>query len=366
MVIGVPREIKEDEARVGLIPSGVAAFVAHGHTVLVEKGAGKGSGLPDAMYKASGARIVNSAKSLWDRAEMIVKVKEPLGPELDMMHAGQIIYCYLHLASNEHLTRALIRKKVAAVAYETIQLADGTLPLLLPMSEVAGRLSVQKGAQCLEATSSGCGILLSGISGVKPANVVILGAGTAGFNACYVAHGMGARVTVLDVSTARLRYLHDVTGGNVTTIVSNPATVAQEVEQADLVIGAVLIPGALAPHLISESLVARMKPGSAIVDVAIDQGGCCETSRATTHRDPTYLVHGVVHYCVANMPGAVPRTSTYALTNVTLKYGLDIAGKGLVAAMAADPALKRGLNVYDGRVTYKAVAEALGMANHQG
>jgi alanine dehydrogenase len=360
MIVGVPREIKEDEGRVGLIPSGVAAFAARGHTVLVEKGAGRGSGLTDAMYKASGARMVNEAKSVWQRAEMIVKVKEPLGPELEWMRAGQIVYCYLHLASNEPLTRALIRKKVAAVAYETIQLDDGSLPLLSPMSEVAGRLAVQKGAQCLEAHSGGRGILLSGVSGVKPASVVILGAGTTGFNACYVAHGMGARVTVLDISTSRLRYLHDVTGGNVTTVMSNPATVAQEVEQADLVIGAVLIPGARAPRLISKKLVARMKPGSAIVDVAIDQGGCCETSHPTTHRKPTYLVNGVVHYCVANMPGAVPQTSTCALTNVTLGYGLEIAEKGLEAAIGANSALKRGLNAYHGHVTYKAVADAFG------
>jgi len=361
MVIGVPREIKEDEARVGLIPSGVAAFAAHGHKVLVEKGAGQGSGLSDAMYKASGATIVRDTKSLWQRAEMIVKVKEPLGPELGLMQPGQVIYCYLHLASNEKLTRAMVRKKVAAVAYETIQLDDGSLPLLSPMSEVAGRLSVQKGAQCLEALSGGSGILLSGISGVKPANVAILGAGTAGFNACYVAHGMGARVTVLDVDTAKLRYLHDVTGGNVTTVMSNPATVAQEVEQADLVIGAVLIPGARAPRLISKKLVKRMKPGSAIVDVAIDQGGCCETSRPTTHSDPTYMVGNVVHYCVANMPGTVPQTSTYALTNVTLSYGLEIAQKGLEPAISANPALAKGLNAYNGHVTYKAVAEAFGM-----
>lgn len=361
MIIGVPREIKEDEERVGLIPSGVAAFAAHGHKVLVEKGAGQGSGLSDAMYKASGATMVREAKSVWQRAGMIVKVKEPLGPELEWMRRGQVIYCYLHLASNEPLTRALVRKKVAAVAYETIQLDDGSLPLLSPMSEVAGRLSVQKGAHCLEAPWGGSGILLSGVSGVKPANVVILGAGTAGFNACYVAHGMGARVTVLDVNTARLRYLHDVTGGNVTTVMSNPATVAQEVEQADLVIGCVLIPGARAPRLVSKKMVKGMKPGSAIVDVAIDQGGCCETSRPTTHSDPTYLVNKVVHYCVANMPGAVPQTSTFALTNVTLSYGLEIAEKGLEAAISMNPALARGLNVYNGHVTYKAVAEAFGM-----
>lgn len=361
MIIGLPKEIKQDEGRVGLVPSGVAAFVAHGHKVFVEKGAGLGSGIPDAAYRESGAQIVAKAKEVWERAEMIVKVKEPLGQELKWMRPGQILYTYLHLASNKPLTDALLKKKVIGIAYETIQLDDGTLPLLVPMSEVAGRLSVQKGAYCLEATSQGCGILLSGVSGVKPADVVILGAGVAGMNACYVANGMGARVTVLDINTARLRYLHDITGGHVTTVMSNPATIFQEVEQADLVIGTVLIPGARTPHLIPKKLISRMKPGSAIVDISIDQGGCCETSRPTTHSDPTYVVDDVVHYCVANMPGAVPRTSTYALTNVTLSYGLCIAAKGVEQAIERDPSLKRGLNVYKGKITYRAVAEALGM-----
>jgi len=365
MIIGVPREIKIDEGRVGLVPSGVAAFVAHGHTVLVEKGAGRGSGIPDEAYRDSGAQIIGRADALWKKSEMIVKVKEPLGDELKWMHAGQILYCYLHLASDESLTKTLLKNKVIGVAYETIQTEDGTLPLLTPMSEVAGRLSVQKGAYCIEATSKGCGILLSGVSGVKPANVVILGAGVAGSNACYVANGMGAHVTVLDINTARLRYLHDITGGHVTTVMSNRATIYQEVSEADLVIGTVLIPGARAPRLIPKDLVARMKPGSAIVDISIDQGGCCETSRPTTHSNPTYCVHDVVHYCVANMPGAVPRTSTYALTNVTLSYGLTIAGKGIDNAMAMDRAIRLGVNVYLGKVTYKAVADAFSMEYHE-
>ena len=361
MIVGVPREIKPDERRVGLTPSGVSAFVAHNHRVIVEKGAGLGSGLPDEAYHSAGATLVETGQAVWEQADLVIKVKEPLGDELTWLHPGQIIYTYLHLASNEALTRALLKANVAAVAYETIQLTDGTLPLLFPMSEVAGRLSVQKGAQCLEVGSKGCGILLSGVSGVKPAKVVILGAGVAGSNACYIAQGMGARVTVLDISPGRLRYLHDIMGGHVTTIMSNTATIQEEVMQADLVIGAVLVTGARAPQLISRDLVSCMRPGSAIVDIAIDQGGCCETSHATTHHDPVYWVDGVVHYCVANMPAAVPRTSTYALTNVTLGYGLALADKGLDYALKEDAALRKGLNVFQGYLTYKAVADAFGM-----
>jgi alanine dehydrogenase len=365
MNIGVPKEIKSGEKRVGLAPSGAAAFTAHGHTVYVERAAGVGSGISDADYRAAGARIAAKAESVWKRADLVIKVKEPLGDELNWMREGQILYTYLHLASNEALTRGLVDRKVAGVAYETIQLADGTLPLLTPMSEVAGRLAAQKGAQCLEAISGGAGMLLGGVSGVKPAGVVVLGAGVSGSNACFVAAGMGAHVTVLDINPARLRYLHDVMAGKVTTVMSNKATIAEEVTQADVVVGAVLIPGARAPQLITKDLVKRMRPGSAIVDLAIDQGGCSETSRPTTHSDPVYAVHDVVHYCVANMPGAVPRTSTYALTNVTLSYGLDIADKGLERALHDDPALRAGLNTYDGKVTYKAVADAFGMEWHE-
>ena len=361
MQIGVPKEIKTDEARVALVPSGVAAFLAHGHTVLVEEAAGWGSGIPDAAYREAGAEVVPNAKQLWERADMIVKVKEPLGPELDMMRPGQIVYTYLHLASNEALTRALVAKHVIGVGYETIQLDDGSLPLLVPMSEVAGRLAVQKGAHCLEAIWGGRGVLLSGVSGVKPANVVILGAGIAGSNACHIAVRMGARVTILDVNPAKLRYLSDIMGGHVTTVMSNRANIDEEVSDADLVIGSVLIAGAKTPQLIDESLVKRMREGSALVDLAIDQGGCSTTSRPTTHRDPIYQMHGVVHYGVANMPGAVPRTSTYALTNVTLGYGLAIADHGIDKAVERDDALRRGVNVYDGHVTHQAVAETFHM-----
>ena len=277
------------------------------------------------------------------------------------MRAGQIVYTYFHLASSESLTRHLMKKKVTAVAYETIQRPDGSLPLLVPMSEVAGRLAVQKGAQCLEAGSGGRGILLSGVSGVKPADVVILGAGVAGQNACHVAVGLGAHVTILDIDPSRLRYVHDIMGGHVTTLMSNRATVGEEVENADLVVGTVLIPGARAPVLVSREMIRRMRPGAAIVDVAIDQGGCFETSRPTTHDDPIYRVYDVVHYCVTNMPGAVPRTSTYALTNATLGYGLALADKGLERAIGEDAALRKGLNAYQGRVTHKGVAGAFGL-----
>lgn len=361
MIIGAPKEIKDDESRVGLTSSGVSAFVQHGHEVVVETEAGLGSGISDAEYRDAGAKILKSAKALWDQADMVVKVKEPLGDELGWMREGQLLYAYLHLASNEGLTRKLMDAGVKAVAYETVQLEDGSLPLLTPMSEVAGRLAVQKGAQCLEAVFGGMGILMSGVSGVKPAKVVVLGGGTAGSNACLGAVGMGARVTVLDVQPAKLRYLHDITGGHITTVMSNRANINEEVSQADVVMGAVLVPGAKAPQLITKELLKTMRPGSVIIDLAIDQGGCAVTSKPTTHHEPTYTVHGVVHYCVANMPGAVPRTATWALTNVTLGYGLTLADKGLEEAVRSDAALRRGLNVYEGRVTHEAVAETFGM-----
>ena len=361
MIVGVPKEIKADEGRVALVPSGVAAFVGHGHAVHVQTGAGLGSGIPDAAYVEAGAKLVPDAKGVWGEAELVIKVKEPLGDEVEWMRPDQIVYTYLHLASNEELTCALMEKQVTGVAYETIQLEDGSLPLLVPMSEVAGRLSVQKGAHCLEAGSKGRGILISGVSGVKPANVVILGAGVAGSNACHVAAGIGAHVTVLDISPSRLRYLHDIMGGQITTVMSNAANLAEEVRDADLVIGSVLIPGARTPRLVSKALVEQMRPGSAIVDIAIDQGGCCETARPTTHHDPIYHVADVVHYCVANMPGAVPRTATYALTNVTLSYGLAIADLGIARAIEEDPALKKGLNTYQGNVTHQAVADSFGV-----
>lgn len=358
MVVGVPKEIKADEQRAAMIPSGVLAFVAHGHTVLVEQGLGEGSGISDAQYRQAGARIVKKLESIWERSDLVVKVKEPIGKELRCMREGQIVFTYLHLASNEKLTRALMRKKVTGIGYETVQLDDGTLPLLIPMSEVAGRLSVQKGAQCLEALNKGRGVLLSGVSGVKPADVVILGAGVAGYNACRVAEGMGARVSIMDIKPQRLGYIYDVMGGKVTTIMSNRANVEEEVPKADLVICTVLVPGARAPRLVTRSLVKRMRPGSVLLDIAIDQGGCAETSRPTTHRDPIYHVHDVVHYCVSNMPGAVPRTSTYALTNVTMEYALALADRGFDRAIAENAALKRGVNVYDGKIYHAGVARA--------
>ncbi len=361
MIVGVPREIKADENRVGMVPSGVGAFVARGHTVLVESGAGVGSGIRDAAYREAGARIVKKAESVWERAELIVKVKEPLGRELRAMWDGQIVYTYLHLASNEKLTRALMRAGVTAIAYETIQMDDGSLPLLTPMSEVAGRLAVQKGAQGLEALPGGMGILISGVSGVKPADVVILGAGVAGSNACRVAVGMGAHVSVIDINPTKLAYLYDAMQGQVTTIMSNRANIEEEVTNADLVISTVLVPGARTPRLISKKLVKAMRPGSVLVDIAIDQGGTSDTSRPTTHHEPTFLQDDVVHYCVANMPGAVPRTSTYALTNVTLGYGLQIADMGVEEAIDDNEALRRGVNVYAGEVRHKGVADAFGM-----
>ncbi|HOQ91115.1 MAG TPA: alanine dehydrogenase, partial [Candidatus Hydrogenedentes bacterium] len=342
-------------------PSGVSAFVSHGHRVLVERGAGIGSGIPDEAYAAAGAEILDSAADVWGRAEMVVKVKEPVGVELDYLRPGLILYTYLHLASSEMLTRALLDKKVTAIGYETIQLDDGSLPLLTPMSEVAGRLAVQKGAWCLEAVNGGQGILLGRVSGVKPAQVVVLGAGVAGTNACQIAAGMGAHVTVIDINPARLRYLQDIMQGRVTTLMSNRANIADEVSRADLVIGSVLVPGAKAPKLITEDMIKSMRPGSAFIDIAIDQGGCAETSRPTTHADPVYKVHEVVHYCVTNMPGAVPRTSTYALTNVTMGYGLALADKGFERAISMDPALRRGVNTLNGQITCRPVAESFGM-----
>ena len=364
MIVGVPKEIKPDEARVGILPSGVGAFTQNGHKVFVERGAGVLSGILDGAYRDAGATIVKDAKRVWDRADMIMKVKEPIGDELKYLRPDLILYTYLHLAGDEALTRRLLDKKVASIGYETVQLDDGTLPLLFPMSEVAGRLSVQKGAQCLEALPGGMGILVGGVSGVKPAEVVIIGGGTVGANACRIAVGMGAHVTVLDIDPAKLRYLHDIMGGHITTVISNTANIGEELLKADLVIGGVLVPGARAPRLITRKHVRAMKPGSAIVDVAIDQGGCAATSKATTHHDPTYIVDGVVHYCVANMPGAVPRTSTFALTNVTLGYGLEIANKGVERAAARNSAIRRGINTLEGRVTHSGVAEAFDMDLH--
>jgi alanine dehydrogenase len=360
VIIGVPKEIKTREYRVGMVPAGVRALVASGHQVLVQRGAGEGSGLPDADYARVGATIVPTADELWKRAEMIVKVKEPIAEEYERIQTGQILYTYFHLAAVPELAKVLVKKRVAAVAYETIQLDDGSLPLLRPMSEVAGKMSIQVGAASLEKANGGKGVLLGGVPGVRRGRVAIIGGGVVGTCAAKIAVGMGAQVTVLDVNLNQLAYLDDVFLGRVETRNSDSENIAQMVREADLVIGAVLIPGGKAPKLVSEALIREMSPGSVVVDVAVDQGGCIETCRPTTHDNPTYEVHGVIHYCVANMPGAVPQTSTFALTNATAKFGKKIADLGLVEAIRQDNALAKGLNTYDGHVTYEAVARDLG------
>lgn len=358
MIIGVPKEIKNNENRVGMTPGSVAAYKAAGHEVWVEAGAGLGSGFADADYAAAGAKIVPAAKDAWS-AEMVVKVKEPLPSEYGYFRAGLILYTYLHLAPELELTKALVDSKVTAIAYETIQPDNGSLPLLIPMSEVAGRMSVQIGARFLEKASGGKGVLLGGVPGVEPGKVTIIGGGIVGTNAAKMAVGLGADVSIIDLSADRLRQLDDLFQGRVKTIMSNAYNIAESVRRADLVIGAVLIPGARAPRLVTKEMVQQMAPGSVIVDVAIDQGGSIETiDRITTHDNPTYEKYGVLHYAVANMPGAVARTSTLALTNVTVNYGLQIANKGYVAAALQNNAIARGINVVDGKVTYKAVAEA--------
>jgi len=361
MIIGVPKEIKTEENRVAVTPTGVAGFVARNHQVLIEKGAGSGSGLADANYQAAGATIVDTAKEVWDRADMIMKVKEPQESEFPLLRPGLMLFTYLHLAAAESVTRALLDRKVTAIAYETIQLDDGSLPLLAPMSEIAGRLSIQVGAWCLQAENGGRGILLGGASGVRPANVVIIGAGMSGTAACQVAAGMGAYVSILDINPTKLRYVHDILGGHVTTLMSNRANVEEAVVGADLVIGSVLIPGAQAPKIITRALVRRMKPGAAFVDIAIDQGGCAETSRPTTHTNPIYVEEDLVHYCVTNMPAIVPNTSTYALTNSTLTYGLELANRGFPQALVRNKALAKGLNTFNGKITYEGVANALNL-----
>lgn len=362
MRVGVPKEIKNNENRVGMTPGTVLSFKHAGHEVLVQSGAGAGVGFTDEDYEAAGARIVPTAAEAW-QAEMVVKVKEPLPEEYAYFQERQILYTYLHLAPEAELTRALVERKVSAVAYETIQLPDGSLPLLTPMSEVAGRMSIQIGAHFLEKAHGGKGVLLSGVPGVAPGKVAVIGGGIVGTNAAKIALGMGAEVSILDINPNRLRQLDDLFQGRVKTIISDSYHIAETVKSADLVIGAVLIPGARAPRLVTEEMVKAMSPGSVIVDVAIDQGGSIETiDRITTHDHPTYEKHGVIHYAVANMPGAVARTSTLALTNVTAPYGLKIASQGLRQAALADPALAKGINVMDGKVSYKAVAEAHGYA----
>ncbi|MCA9876937.1 MAG: alanine dehydrogenase [Thermomicrobiales bacterium] len=361
MLVGVPTEIKDHEFRVALTPANAREYVARGNRVLVQAGAGTGSGFSDGEYVASGAEIAPDAATVFATAEMILKVKEPVAAEYDLLRPGQLLFTYLHLAADRALTEALMRNRVRAVAYETVQLPSGNLPLLTPMSEVAGRMSVQVGAYHLEKAHGGRGLLLGGIPGVPPANVVVVGGGVVGTNAAEIALGMGANVTIVDLSLDRLRYLDSVLHGRLHTLASNQDNLAQAVRDADLVIGAVLLPGAKAPKLVTEPMVASMRPGSVVVDVAIDQGGCIETARPTTHSEPTFVKHGVVHYCVTNMPGAVPRTSTIGLGNATLPFGLQLADLGLPAAALANDSLARGVNVYDGEVTYGGVAEALGL-----
>jgi alanine dehydrogenase len=362
MIIGVPREIKTHENRVALLPGGVLEFKRRGHTVLVEKDAGLGSGFPDELYVEAGAEMLGSADEVWRRADMIMKVKEPIASEYPRMRAGQIIFTYFHFAASEELTQAVIDSKCIAIAYETVEKADRSLPLLIPMSEVAGRMAVQEGAKYLERVTGGRGVLLGGIPGVKPANVMILGGGIVGVNSAKIAAGMGANVFILDISVPRLRYLDDIMPKNVTTLFSSEANIREMLPLMDLVVGAILIPGAKAPRLIRRDMLPTMKPGSVLVDVAIDQGGCIETARPTTHDDPIYIIDGVVHYCVANMPGAVPHTSTLGLTNVTLPYAVQIADKGWKKAVKDSKELELGLNIAEGKITYRDVAEAFGMS----
>ena len=362
MRIGCPKEIKPQEGRVGLTPAGVDALVRAGHEVYMQHNAGVESGFADAEYAAVGAQILEKAADVYQIADMIIKVKEPLAPEYDLLKEGQTLFTYLHLAPDPAQTQALLRKKITAIAYETVQLADGSLPLLSPMSEVAGRLSVQIGAHLLESHCGGRGVLLGGVPGVEKANVVIIGGGNVGLNAARAAAGFGANVIVLDLNIKRLAYLDDIFAGRVQTLLSNSYNIANAVKEADLVVGCVLIPGAKTPKLVTEEMVQSMRPGSVLVDVAIDQGGSIETmDRITTHSNPYYVKHGVLHYSVANMPGAVPRTSTLALTGATLPFALKLAKMGAVEACKADPALMKGLNTYDGKVTFKAVAEAQGL-----
>jgi alanine dehydrogenase len=361
MIIGVPTEIKTREYRVGMIPAGVRILTSRGHTVLVQTGAGLGSGLSDDEYKKAGAQIVAARDEVWKRAEMIVKVKEPLPDEYPHMREGQILYTYLHLAAAQELGHEMLKRKVDGVAYETIETAPGQLPLLQPMSAVAGRMSVQVGASILEKERGGKGVLLGGVPGVRRGRVAIIGGGVVGQNAAQMAIGMGAHVTVLEVNQQVMTYLDDIYEGRVHTLYSDPHTIEEAVRHADLLIGAVLVTGARAPRLVTERMVATMEPGSVIVDVAVDQGGCVETCKPTTHDNPTYSVHGVVHYAVANMPGAVPRTSTYALCNATIGFAKQLADHGLVKAAQQDPALAKGINTFRGHVPHKAVADALGV-----
>ena len=362
MIVGLPKEIKDNEYRVGLTPAGVRALSDSGHEVIVEKSAGDGSGFADGLYEKAGAQIIGSADEVWARAEMIVKVKEPIAPEYPRMREGQLLFTYLHLAPDRELTNQLLQRKVTGIAYETITDRRGGLPLLTPMSEVAGRMAIQVGAHYLEKMAGGRGILLGGVPGVPAARVVIIGGGVVGTNAAKIAVGMGAYVTIIDNNLERLRELDDIFLSKISTLASSAYMIHDAISNADLIVGAVLVPGAAAPRLVTRNMLKDVPDGAVIVDVAVDQGGCIETTHPTTHSDPTYYVEGVLHYCVANMPGAVPRTSTFALTNATLPYTLKLANKGFFEAIRSDNGLKEGVNTFAGHCTYQAVAEAQGLA----
>jgi len=361
MIVGILKEIKAEENRVCMTPAGVEVMRQNGHAVLVEKNAGTGSGFEDERYAAAGAEMVDTPKEIFERSDMVMHVKEPMPPEYDLIRGDQIIFTYLHLAAAEELTHLLIKSNSVNIAYETIQKADGSLPLLTPMSEVAGRMATQQGAKYLEMAQGGHGVLLGGVPGVDPGTVLVIGGGVVGTNAAKMACGLGAKVYILDMNLDRLRYLSDVMPSNCFPLMASPATIRKLASEADVIIGAVLVAGAKAPKLVTRDMLQTMKKGAVLVDVAIDQGGCFETSKPTTHADPIYMVDGVVHYCVANMPGAVARTSTLALTNATLPYAVEIANKGWERAMRENSEIKRGANVIKGRVTYKAVAEAFGL-----
>jgi alanine dehydrogenase len=361
MIIGIPKEIKADEYRVGMSPSAVRLLALKGHTVIVQRGAGEGTGFSDDDYSAEGAEVVDAPDELWKRSQMVVKVKEPIEAEYPFFREGLIIYAFLHLAADKTLTEALLNAKVTGIAFETIQEPDGSLPILVPMSEIAGRMSIQAGAKFLEKPQGGRGALLGGVPGTEKGQVAVLGGGVAGYNAARMALGLGANVRILDISLARLRQLDDIFGGAVETLHSNPHTVLKAVTIADLVVGSVLIPGALAPRLLTRQMLGHMKKGAVIVDISIDQGGCVETSRPTSHKEPVFSVDGVIHYCVTNMPGAVPQTSTIALSNASSGYALNIADKGLKKAVAESAPLSKGVNTHDGKLTCKRVADSLAL-----
>jgi alanine dehydrogenase len=358
MIIGVPKEVKKHENRISILPGGALQFKRHGHNVIIEKGAGAGSGFSDEAYLEAGAEITDDVDEVWARADMIMKVKEPIREEYPRMNEGQVIFTYFHFAADEQLTKAVVDSKSVAIAYETVEKADRSLPLLIPMSEVAGRMAAQEGAKYLEKPLGGRGVLMGGIPGVPPAKVLVLGGGIVGVNAAKVASGMGADTIIMDINLPRLRYLDDVMEKNVRTRFSNEANIRKLLPTVDLIIGAVLKPGAKAPHLVTRGMLKEMRPGTVLVDVSIDQGGCFETSKPTTHDDPVYIIDDIVHYCVANMPGAVPYTSTLGLTNVTLPYAIQIANKGWKNALLEDAELMKGLNIADGKIVYKDVAEA--------